>query len=299
LPATWRASSSSCASRASDERHHAVDDRPQRPAATCFEDLPAARSRGPIVEPSTLWFLMNRCGSSSETFGAGRAAARDEPAVAREAAHRRVPRRRADVLDDDVDAAAAGELLDLLSQPSREWSTTSSAPSERASSRFARCRPSRSRARRASFAIWIAAEPTPLVAAEHEHRLAALELRARHEHPQAVRNTSGAAARRAHGIDAGGQRDTKRAAARRTRVEAVAVLAADAVVVGQVVEPRLVLGRLADELNRARARPSGRRSGRSRQRRAGDLAGAVAAQECAGKARENPASRAAPTGRGG
>jgi hypothetical protein len=44
----------------------------------------------------------------------GRRAARHEPSVAREAAHRAVPRRRPDVLDDDVDAATLRQLPQLL-----------------------------------------------------------------------------------------------------------------------------------------------------------------------------------------
>ena len=51
---------------------------------------------------------------------AGRRAAGDQPAAARERAHAAVPRRLADVLDDDVDAAAAGQRRDISREKSPE-----------------------------------------------------------------------------------------------------------------------------------------------------------------------------------
>src|SRR5882672_3726025 len=94
-------------------RQHAVDDGLVAAGADVLEDL-RQRAARPHRRTEHREVLDEQMRQRDRDLRAGRSAARDQPPVAREAAHRNVPSRRPDVLDHDVGAAALRELLDLL-----------------------------------------------------------------------------------------------------------------------------------------------------------------------------------------
>ena len=69
-------------------------------------------SRGPIVEPEDGEILDEEMRQEDRNLGTSRAAASHKPTVARHACHRRLPSRRSDVLEHNIDSTLLRVILD-------------------------------------------------------------------------------------------------------------------------------------------------------------------------------------------